>query len=124
MSTPAFGFVLVIAIRLIALSPAVLITTRFPTAYLSAVTLDAEIEDSATRGVLADTSTYNEDQGGQPFWSEAVDNGRRLCEALSVWWVELPHRGLSTVETPIGADDRGFALPLKAEQLIRRDGVR
>jgi hypothetical protein len=84
MSTSAFGFVLVIAIRLIALSPAVLITTRFPTAYLSAVTLGAEIEDSATRAVLADTSTNNEEQGGEPFWNEAVDKGRRLCEALTL----------------------------------------
>ncbi|GAG27040.1 unnamed protein product [marine sediment metagenome] len=84
MSTSAFGFVLVTAIRLIALSPAVLIATRLATANLSAVAVGAEVEDSATRAVPTDASTNNEDQGGEPFWSKALDKGRRLWEALTL----------------------------------------
>jgi hypothetical protein len=124
MSKSAFELVLVTAIRLTALSPAVLITTPLPTANLSAVTVGTEVEDSATRAVPTDASTNNQDQGGEPFWSKAVDKGRRLWEALTLLWVELPLRGPSASETPIGVDDRGFSLPLKAEQLIRGDGVR
>jgi hypothetical protein len=83
MKKSAFERVLVTTIRLIALSPAVLITTRFPTANLSAVTVGADVEDSDTRVVPTDASTNNEGQGGEPFWSETVDKGRRLCEAVS-----------------------------------------
>ena len=84
MSQSAFERVLVITLRLIALNPAVLITTRLPTANLSAVTVDAEVEDSATWAVPTDASTNNQNQGGQPFWSKAVDKGRRLWEALTL----------------------------------------
>lgn len=83
VSQSAFELVLVMTVGLIALIPAVVIPTRLATANLSAVTMGAEVEDSVTEGVLTDTSTNNEDQGGQPFWGKAVDKGRRLWEALN-----------------------------------------
>lgn len=82
MSKSAFERVLVITVRLIALIPAVVITTRLATANLSSVAVGTEVEDSATRAVKTDASTNNEDQGGEPFWGIAVDKGRRLWEAL------------------------------------------
>lgn len=84
MSQSAFKRVLVTTVGLIALIPAVVITTRLATANLSAIAVGAEVEDSATRGVPTDTSTNNEDQGGKPFWGKAVDKGRRLWEALNL----------------------------------------
>lgn len=84
MSKSAFERVLVTTVRLIALNPPALISTRLPTANLSAVAVGAEVEDSATRGVPTDASTNNENQGGQPFWSKALDKGRRLWEALTL----------------------------------------
>ena len=66
MSKSALELILVLTVCLIALSPAVPVTTRFSAANLSAVAVDAEVEDSATRGVPTDASTNNEDQGGEP----------------------------------------------------------
>ena len=95
MSQPAFARVLVTAVGFIALIPPVVIPTLLGTANLSAVAMDADVEDLATGGVLTHTPTNKEDQGGKPLWGNAVDKGRRLWEALILMWVELPLRGPS-----------------------------
>ena len=80
MSQSAFKRVLVTTVGLIALIPAVVITTRLATANLSAIAVGAEVEDSATRAVPTDASTNNQDQGGKPFrgkqWTKTADCGR------------------------------------------------
>ncbi len=121
MSQSALELVLVMVVGLIALTSPVVIPTRLATADLSAVAVDADVENLATGGVLTDTPTNNQNQGGKPFRGKAVDKGRRLWEALNLLWVELPLRGPSTGETPVDDDDRGFTLPLEAEQLNRDD---
>jgi hypothetical protein len=69
MSQSAFELVLVKTVGLIALRPAVVIPkpTHLATANLSAVAVDADVEDSPTGGIPTDTSTNKEDQGGKPF---------------------------------------------------------
>jgi hypothetical protein len=114
MSKSALQLVLVLAVCLVAYSPAVPVTTHFSAADLSPVAMRAEVEDSATEGVSTNPSTNKQDQGGKPFQGKAVDKGRRLWEALKPRWLELPLRGASTRETPIGDCGRGFTLPLKA----------
>jgi hypothetical protein len=119
MSPSAFARVLVTAVGLIGLIPPVVIPTHLATANLPTVAVDTEVEDLATGGVLTDTPTNKQNQGGKPLWGNAVDKGRRLWEALNPTQVELPFRGPSPAETPIGNDDRGFSLPLKAKQFNR-----
>jgi len=124
MSSSAFARVLVTAVGLIGLIPPVAIPTHLATANLSAVAVDADVEDSPAAGIPTNTSPNIEDQGGKPFWGIAVDKGRRLWEALILLWLELPLRGPSPKETPIGNDDRGFSLPLKAKQFNRNEPAR
>ncbi len=124
MRQPAFARLLVTAVGFIALMPPVVIPTLVGAANLSTVAMDADVEDSPTAGIPTDTSTNIEDQGGKPFRDKAVDKGRRLWEALILLWVELPLRGPSPKETPIGNDDRGFSLPLKAKQFSRNEPAR
>jgi hypothetical protein len=82
MGQSAFERVLVIAVGLIALSPPVVIPTLLATANLSAVAVDADVENLPAGSVLTDTPTNNQNQGGKPFRAKAVDKGRRLWEAL------------------------------------------
>ena len=121
---PASKLLLMATIGLTALLPATSPTAPRAAITLSSVALGTEVEESTTQGVATDPSTNNKDQGGKPFRGKAVDKGRRLWEALNLLWVELPLRGPSTGETPIGVDDRGFPLPLKAEQFSRDEHAR